>query len=181
MNVARWGLSVIAGCSAALIAFGVIYVRGDLGGVMRFLKARRILRETIASGAGAAEVAAAKAQALAVAQGFAVPDVAVGLVPLELLIGLLVGVLVWWLFGRRVGRALDGQERPDVQERMVYRLAHRKGGHFTLADLSAGSPLTPAQAQAVTRHMVQTGRLLNESDGVFRLTAHARPGMRRSL
>ncbi|MFB9991815.1 hypothetical protein ACFFLM_07520 [Deinococcus oregonensis] len=170
MNVARWGLSVIAGFSAALIAFGVIYVRGDLGGVMRFLKARRILRETIASGAGAAEVAAAKAQALAVAQTFAVPDVAVSLVPLELLIGLLVGAFVWWLFGRRVGRALGGQERPDVQERMVYRLAHRKGGRFTLADLTSGSPLTPVQAQAVTRHMVQTGRLLNDGGGdVFRL------------
>lgn len=172
---------MIAGLAAALIAFGVIYVQGDLGGVMRFLKARRILRETIASGAGTAEVAAAKAHALAVAQTFAVPDVAVRLVPMELLIGLLVGALVWWLFGRRMGRALGGQERPDVQERMVYRLAHRKGGHFTLADLSAGSPLTPAQAQAVTRHMVQTGRLLQGGDGVYRLTGQHRMEARRPL
>nr|WP_249391349.1 hypothetical protein [Deinococcus sp. QL22] len=181
MNVARWGLSVIAGLSAALIAFGVIYVQGDLGGVMRFLRARGDLRDIIASGAGAAEVAAAKAQALAVAQSFAVPDVAVRLVPLELLIGLMVGAFVWWLFGRRVGRALGGNERPDVQERMVYRLAHRKGGRFTLADLSASSPLTPAQAQAVTRHMVQTGRLLNDGDGIYRLIQQHQAQNRRSL
>lgn len=179
--MARWGLSVIAGCSAALIAFGVIYVQGDLGGVMRFLKARRILRETIASGAGAAEVAAAKANALAVAQAFAVPDVAVSLVPLELLIGVVVGAFVWWLFGRRVGRALGGQERPDVQERMVYRLAHRKGGRFTLAELTSGSPLTPVQAQAVTRHMVQTGRLLQGNDGVYHLTGPRQSAARRPI
>lgn len=179
--MARWGLSVIAGLSAALIAFGVIYVRGDLGGVMRFLRARGNLRDTIASGAGAAEVAAAKANALAVAQSFAVPDVAVSLVPLQLLIGLLVGAFVWWLFGRRMGRALNGQERPDVQERMVYRLAHRKGGRFTLAELSASSPLTPAQAQAVTHHMVQKGRLLQGDDGIYRLIQQHQPRQGRPL
>ncbi|GGR05576.1 hypothetical protein GCM10008957_18150 [Deinococcus ruber] len=86
-----------------------------------------------------------------------VPDplLAARLIPLELLLGVLAGLLVYRTFGRRQAAA----PRPDTQERMVVRLALRKGGHFTLADLSEASPLTPQQAREVVGQMLEAGRL----------------------
>ena len=77
---------------------------------------------------------------------------------------LLVGALVWWAFSRRQ----SGTPRTDIQERMVYRLAHRKGGRFTLDDLRAASPLTDEQARAVTARLLDLGRLTRDGD-TFRL------------
>lgn len=86
------------------------------------------------------------------------------MLPAAVLIGLLVAWLVWRLFGSRVERP----PRTDVQERMVLRLAYRKGGQFTLGDLAVSSPLTEEQARAVTRRMQEEGRLDRDGE-TFRL------------
>lgn len=88
------------------------------------------------------------------------PALAARLIPLELLVGLLVGWLVWRAFGRRLGTA----PRTDAQERMVYRLAMRRGGRFTLAELEDGSPLAPAQAREVLERLQDSGRLHRDGD-----------------
>lgn len=165
MNVARLSLSLIAGCSAALIAFSAFYVRGDLRGVMHFLRERAAARRLEAAGASAAEVAQAKAGLLAIAQGFADPDLATRMIPLCLLLGVAVAALVWGLFGRRLTRAQGGGERADVQERMVRRLAYRMGGAFTLLDLAERSPLSAEQAREVTNRMLERGQLAREGEG----------------
>jgi hypothetical protein len=88
------------------------------------------------------------------------PLLAVRLIPLELLLGLLAGVLAYRAFGRRQQNA----PRPDTQERMVTRLALRRGGRFTLTELAESSPLTETQAQEVLGRMLETGRLNRDGD-----------------
>ena len=97
-----------------------------------------------------------------------VPDaeLAFRMLPLELLIGLAAGVLVFWLFGRRQATP----PRADVQERMVQRFAHRRGGVFTLAELENGSPLSAEQAEVKVAEMLQAGRLRREGER-YRLNA----------
>ncbi|KQQ99470.1 hypothetical protein ASF71_13555 [Deinococcus sp. Leaf326] len=168
MNVARMILSAVAGLAAALLSFSVIYVRGDLAGVMGVLRARSAARRLAESGAGAAQVEAARAQVLALAERFVAPDLATRLVPLELLIGVAVAALMWWFFGGRSAQ-VGGERRPDIHERMVLRLAHRMGGQFTLNDLSERSPLSAPQAQATTERMLGRGLLRREGEA-FRLS-----------
>lgn len=160
MNVPRTAVTLISGLSAALIAYSAFYVRGDTGGVMRYLRERGDVRDLAASGAGAAQVEAARRNLAALGAEVADPDFALRMLPAALLIGVLVAWLVWRTFGSRAGRAEQG----DVQERMVLRLAYRKGGHFTLGDLSASSPLSEEQARGVTRRMLEAGRLTREGD-----------------
>lgn len=164
MNVPRVAVTLIAGLSSALIAYSAFYVRGDTAGVMRYLRERGDVRDLAASGAGAAEVAAARQSLAALAAQLAAPEDAARMLPVALLIGLLVAWLVWRLFGSRVERPA----RADVQERMVLRLAYRRGGHFTLGDLAGSSPLTEEQARAVTRRMQEEGRLTRDGE-TFRL------------
>ncbi|GAA5514026.1 hypothetical protein Dcar01_02775 [Deinococcus carri] len=164
MNVPRAAASLIAGLSAALIAYSAFYVRGDTGGVMRYLRERGDVRDLTASGAGAAEVTAAHRRLEALGAQIADPDFALRMLPAALLVGLLVAGLVWWVFGSRAERSGQG----DVQERMVLRLAYRKGGRFTVEDLRASSPLSDEQARSVTRRMLDAGRLTREGD-TFRL------------
>jgi hypothetical protein len=83
------------------------------------------------------------------------PLLAARLLPLEILLGLVAGVLVYRAFGHR----LKGEPRPDAQERIVFRLAMRKGGRFTLGELTESSALTADQAQVVLGRMLQEGRL----------------------
>ncbi|UWX62813.1 hypothetical protein [Deinococcus rubellus] len=91
-----------------------------------------------------------------------VPDVelAYRMIPLELLIGALVGGLVSWLFGRRQASA----PRSDVQERMLYRFAYRQGGVFTLPELETQSPLSAEQARQVVERLLTAGRLKQEGE-----------------
>ncbi|MGM9323161.1 hypothetical protein [Deinococcus aquaticus] len=163
MNVIKTALSLIAGLSAALIAYSAFFVRGDLGGVMAYLRARGALRRLRESGTPE-QVAQGQAQLQALGQQVGDPALAAQLIPLALTVGLLVGALVWWAFSRRQ----SGTPRTDIQERMVYRLAHRKGGRFTLDDLRAASPLTDEQARAVTARLLDLGRLTRDGDA-FRL------------
>ena len=165
MSAARLLLSLIAGASAALTAFALFYTRGDAGGIFRFLGARGAARRLEAAGASAEQVAAAKARALEIAQGFADPDFATWMLPLALLAGLVVAALVWRWFGHRLTRAEQGGERADVQERMVLKLAYRSGGRFTLRDLETGSPLTYEQAREVTARMLERGQLIRDGEG----------------
>lgn len=88
------------------------------------------------------------------------PLLAARLIPLELLLGLLAGVLAYRAFGRRQVTA----PRPDTQERMVTRLALRRGGRFTLLELAESSPLTETQAREVLGRMLETGRLNRDGD-----------------
>ncbi|MDO4245655.1 MAG: hypothetical protein Q4C89_06505 [Deinococcus sp.] len=169
MSAARLLLSLIAGASAALIAFSLFYTRGDTGGIFRFLGERGAARRLEAAGASPEQVAAAKARALEIAQGFADPAFATQMLPAALLIGVVVAALVWTLFGRRLTRAEQGGERADVQERMVLKLAYRSGGHFTLRDLEEKSPLTSQQAREVTARMLERGQLTRDGEG-YRLS-----------
>lgn len=89
------------------------------------------------------------------------PTLAFQLLPLELLIGLAAGLLFFRVFGRRQGEA----PREDVAERMVLRLAMRRGGRFTLDDLVNASPLTEAQARDAVRQLLERGRLREEPGG----------------
>ena len=92
------------------------------------------------------------------------PALAIRLIPLELLLGLVAGVVVFRSFGRRQ----QAEPRPDSQERMVTRLALRRGGSFTLSELLESSPLTEEQARETLRRMVESGRLRYE-DPNYRL------------
>ncbi|ACO46596.2 hypothetical protein Deide_16270 [Deinococcus deserti VCD115] len=159
MNAIRLILPAVAGLSAALIAYGAAYVRGDLGGVMQYLRARGALRRLEANGA-AQEQLAARSALRELGQQVGDPALAARLLPLELLAGLLVAVLVWRLFARQ----LSTGPRPDIQERMVERLAHRLGGRFTLADLNRSSPLNDEQARVVTTRLLEQGRLTRSGD-----------------
>lgn len=165
VNVLRSVLALITGCSAALIAYSAFFVRGDAGGVMKYLYARAALRHLRESGADAAQLTAAQAGLQQLGQHVADPVLAAKLIPLAVLLGVVVAVLVWRLFHRHEGQ----DARPDVQERMVYRLAHRKGGKFTLRDLTDSSPLDEEQARKVTRRMLDVGRLQREGEE-YRLT-----------
>jgi hypothetical protein len=88
------------------------------------------------------------------------PLLAARLIPLELLLGLLAGWLAYRAFGHRQAAA----PRPDTQQRMVTRLALRKGGRFTHAELSESSPLSEEQAREVLSHMVQSGQLRRDGE-----------------
>lgn len=156
MSALRLTLAVIAGAAATLIAYSAAFVRGDLGGVFAYLHARAALRHLrqAATPDGVA-VAAAQVHLRELGQRVADPELATRLLPLLLLLGAAVGALAWMAFGRQA----RGEARPDVYERMVFRLAHRRGGRFTHRDLLEHSPLDERQAQAVTARLLERGRL----------------------
>lgn len=160
MNVPRLAATLISGLGAVLIAYSVFYVHGDTGGVMRYLRERAALHRLEADGAAAAQVDAAREGLAALGAGLADPEFAARMLPAAFVIGGLIAALVWWLFGSRTGRS----DRADVQERMVLRLAYRQGGRFTLEDLRAASPLSEDQGRAVTRRMLEAGRLTREGE-----------------
>ena len=83
------------------------------------------------------------------------PLLAFRLLPLELLVGVLIGLLVW----RAYGRAASVPPRPDAAERMVLRLAMRRGGAFDLDDLLRHSPLGEPQARGAVERLLAAGRL----------------------
>ncbi|GGL84919.1 hypothetical protein GCM10010840_23520 [Deinococcus aerolatus] len=160
MNGLRLVLSILTGLAATLVTYSVVFVRGDLGGVMGYLRARGALRRLTEGGADAGAVAAAQDALRTLGAQVGDPAQAARLIPLALLIGLAAGYAVWRVFGRKQTQ----QGRPDVQERMVYRLAWRKGGAFTLEDLAESSPLDEAQARAVTARMLELGRLTRDGE-----------------
>ncbi|WP_104989916.1 hypothetical protein [Deinococcus sp. NW-56] len=164
MNAPRLLVTMLTGVSAALIAYSAFYVRGDTAGVMRYLRERGDVRDLEAGGASAAAVRAAQDNLSVLALSIADPEFAARMIPVAVLIGLLVGWLVWRSFGSREGQA----KRGDVQERMVLKVAYRRGGQFTAEELRRLSPLSEEQVQAVTRRMLEAGQLVRDGD-TFRL------------
>ena len=165
MTFLRTLTAAIFGFAFSLIAFAAFYVRGDLGAVFRYLGARGDARRLEAAEGSPEQLAAAQAQVHALADAAADPDFAVRMLPLALLLGMLAGYALWRLFGSREGRADAG----DVQERMLLRLAYRKGGRFSLDDLTSSSPLTEVQAVQVVRRMKEAGRLRDAGSGLYEL------------
>ena len=165
VNAARLLLTLISGFSTSLLAFAVVYVRGDLGGVMMFLRERGKFKRLMNADATADQINAARTHLQQTAERLAAPDLATQLIPLELLVGVLCGAFVWWAFGRRTARMDAGRERPDVQERMVIRFAHRVGRPFTLRDLSEKSPLNAEQARSTVNTMLERGQLRRDGEG----------------
>jgi hypothetical protein len=89
------------------------------------------------------------------------PALAFRLLPLELLLGLLVGILLYRGFGRRLGGGL----RTDIAERMVLRVAHRQGGRFSVEDVIQTSPLGEEQAREALGRLVASGQVLSDDGG----------------
>lgn len=165
MTLLRTLTAAIFGFAFSLIAFAAFYVRGNLGAVFRYLGARGDARRLEAAGAAPEQLAAAQAQVHALADAAANPDFAVRMLPLCLALGALAGYGVWRLFGSRAGRAEAG----DVQERMLLRLAYRRGGRFSLEDVAASSPLTEVQAIHAIRRLKDRGRLREAEVGIYEL------------
>ncbi len=168
LTLLRLTLSGIAGFAATLIMYSVFFVHGNVGGVMQYLHLRAANRRFSHSGASVAAIAQSKENLHAFGAQVGDPAFAAQMIPVALLVGFGVGLLVWRIFAHKVGQ----EARPDIQERMVYRLAYRKGGRFTLSDLSADSPLNETQAQAVVQKMLALGRLnrdLSQDDEGFTL------------
>ncbi len=155
MNLPRWTVTLSAGFSAALLTYSAFYVRGDTGAVMAYLRERARVRRFADSGAVDEQVREAQRQLAALGAQIAAPAQALEWWPVACLVGLTVAALVWWLYGRRAVQPLHAGQL----ERMVLRLAYRKGGAFTLQDLLVQSPLTPQQAQEVTDRLTAAGRL----------------------
>ncbi|WP_261664251.1 hypothetical protein [Deinococcus sp. Marseille-Q6407] len=154
------------GFAFSLISFAAFYVHGNLGAIFRYLGARGDARRLeAAANATPEQIAAAHAQARALADSAADPDFAVRMMPVALLLGVAAGYALWRLFGSRENRA----DAADVQERMLLRLAYRCGGRFSLADVTASSPLTEAQAIHVIRRLKEEGRLRDVAGGLYEL------------
>lgn len=164
MNFPRWTVTLSAGFSASLLTYSAFYVRGDTGAVMAYLRERARVRRFADSGAVDEQVREAQRQLAALGTQIAAPAQALQWWPAACLIGLTVAALVWWLYGRRAVQPLHTGQL----ERMVLRLAYRKGGAFTLQDLLVQSPLTPQQAQEVTDRLTAAGRL-RAQQGVFEM------------
>lgn len=165
VNLQRVTVSAVAGLASALIAYSAFFVRGDLGGVMAYLRARAAVRRLDAGGAAADTLAAAHATLRALGREVGDPALAAQMLPVAVVVGLGVAALAWRVFGARRHTGT----RPDIQERMVLRLAHRLGGRFTLRELCEASPLTDAQAREVTARMLGGGQLRHEGEG-YRLS-----------
>lgn len=98
------------------------------------------------------------------------PLLAARLLPVELLLGLVAGLLAYRTFGHQ----LLVHQRADAEERMVTRLALRRGS-FTLRELVEASPLNEARAQWATQRMVDAGRLSRKGE-TYRLISSGSSG-----
>lgn len=171
MSLARWVVSIAAGLTASLLSFAIIYVRGDFFGVLHFLRERGKVKKLVEAQAPAEQLAVAQEQVVTLAERLGAPDLAAAMLPLELALGIFCAWLVWTWFGQKQHSFEHGGihgTRIDIQERMVLRLAHRMGGHFTIHDLISRSPLNHSQARDTVSRMLTTGQLLRDGEG-FRL------------
>lgn len=168
MGWARWVVSIAAGLATFLLSFAIIYVRGDFLGVLTFFRERGKLKRLIESEAPAEQIEMARSQVLELVERLAAPQLAMNLLPLGFILGGLVMWLIWKWFGQKQQDFEQNDLRTDIQERMVMRLAHRMGGHFTIRDLTNRSPLNHNQAHDTVTRMQQTGQLLSDGEG-FRL------------
>ncbi|PYE56208.1 hypothetical protein [Deinococcus yavapaiensis] len=88
------------------------------------------------------------------------PDLAFTLLPLELVVGLVVGLFTFRAFKRRQ----QGEPRSDIADRMVLRVAHRQGGTFTFQDVLSRSPLGEPQARHAVDRLLESGQVRRDGD-----------------
>lgn len=81
------------------------------------------------------------------------PVLAAQMIPLELALGVLAA---WWAW-RSFGYRLEQAPASDVQERMVLRLAYRRGGEIDLEQLDR-VPLTAADLRPILDQLVSQGK-----------------------
>lgn len=162
----RATISVIAGVAGTILTFGIVYVRGDGAGIMSFLRSRAEFRRLKAEETNPELIQNAQEALQAQAAALAHPQLALQLWPLELLIGLIIGLVVFWAF-RRNYQQLSTKARPDIQERMAIRLVQRIGRPFTLSELSSFkrySPLSTAQLHAALERLIDKQILIPQID-----------------
>ncbi|MBB6098068.1 hypothetical protein HNR42_001491 [Deinobacterium chartae] len=95
------------------------------------------------------------------------PQLALQMIPVELLGGLLIGVLVYRVFGRKLADPTGSRE--DVHERMLMRFAFRRGGVVQLDRIENESPLDRMTARQLLHRWVQQGRAEETAPGEFRV------------
>lgn len=139
-------VATIGGLATSLLTFAAVYVRGDMAGVIAFLKQRSAWRQLPPE---QQQQASAELQASALA--LADPQAALSYWPLELLAGLLAAWAILALFGRPL---LHGS-----QERFVLRQIYRLGKPVSLSELQQISSLSNQQLLESLNKLVATGTL----------------------
>lgn len=163
--------AIIFGVCSALIALAGIYVRFDLGAVFAYLRARRVAKNLSLQEGHSAAWQAAQTEATRLADAAAFPDDLAKLWPLALLVGALAFALVLRVFNQKSTEKI----RPDIKERMILRLAHRKGGAFSVDDLHE-APLLAAEALEAADRLCENGILQKVQGGyVLAESVTARP------
>lgn len=95
------------------------------------------------------------------------PQLAFNLIPLELLLGAVVGVLVFRLYSRKLEN--PHREREDIRLRMLYRLAHRSKGVVQLSDLER-TPLESGEVLNLLKVLEGQGKARDLGDGRYQLS-----------
>ncbi|MBC7646854.1 MAG: hypothetical protein H7095_07040 [Pseudopedobacter sp.] len=95
------------------------------------------------------------------------PQLAFNLIPLELLLGAVVGVLVFRLYSRKLENPHG--EREDIRLRMLYRLAHRSKGVVQLSDLER-TPLESVEVLNLLKVLEGQGKARDLGDGRYQLS-----------
>lgn len=95
------------------------------------------------------------------------PQLAFNLIPLELLLGAVVGVLVFRLYSRKLEN--PHREREDIRLRMLYRLAHRSKGVVQLSDLER-TPLESVEVLNLLKVLEGQGKARDLGDGRYQLS-----------
>ena len=95
------------------------------------------------------------------------PQLAFNLIPLELLLGAVVGVLVFRLYSRKLENPHGARE--DIRLRMLYRLAHRSKGVVQLSDLER-TPLESGEALNLLKVLEGQGKARDLGDGRYQLS-----------
>ena len=95
------------------------------------------------------------------------PQLAFNLIPLELLLGAVVGVLVFRLYSHKLENPHG--EREDIRLRMLYRLAHRSKGVVQLSDLER-TPLESVEVLNLLKVLEGQGKARDLGDGRYQLS-----------
>ena len=95
------------------------------------------------------------------------PQLAFNLIPLELLLGVVVGLLVFRLYSRKLENPHGPRE--DIRLRMLYRLAHRSGGVVQVSTLER-TPLESAEVLSLLKVLEGQGKARDLGEGRYQLS-----------